>query len=54
MTDDIIHVVLDLLSIKTTDYDSSKSVINDDFDVNRPRIFAGCIYDKDTGLNALR
>ena len=50
MTDDMIHVVLDLLDIETEDYDPRKSVINDAFDEMRERVFEGKIYDKARGL----
>ncbi len=50
MTDDMIHVILDLLDIETEDYDPRKSVINDAFDETRERISEGKIYDKARGL----
>ena len=54
MTDDLIHTLLDLLSIETNEYDPKKSIINPEFDASRPRTHAGrFIYDKETGLNAI-
>ena len=46
MTDDMIHSLLDLMSIKTTSYEPSKSIFNDNFDETRPRIYNGKIYTK--------
>lgn len=54
MTDDFIHTLLDIMSIETPEYDPARSIINESFDVTRPRIYSGHIYDKDTGLNALQ
>ena len=54
MTDDMLHTLLDILSIETDEYDPKKSIINPEFDASRPRIHAGrFIYNKDTGLNAI-
>ena len=54
MTDDFIHTLLDIMSIETPEYDPARSIINASFDVTRPRIYSGHIYDKDTGLHALQ
>ena len=45
MTDDMIHTVLDLADIKTTEYDPAKSIVNPAFDASRPRIFNDLNYD---------
>ena len=50
MTDDMIHTVLDIMSIETPEYDPAKSIINASFDVTRKRIYAGHVYDKEKGL----
>ncbi len=47
MTDDMIHTVLDISDIKTADFDPTKSIINADFNAERPRIFDGMDYDKE-------
>ncbi|WP_229711463.1 phosphoethanolamine transferase [Pectinatus frisingensis] len=47
MTDDMIHTVLDIADIKTTEYDPAKSVINPAFDASRPRMVQGRNYDTD-------
>jgi heptose-I-phosphate ethanolaminephosphotransferase len=44
MTDDMIHVILDMLQIETLDYDRTKSVINNDYDDSRKRVFDGMEY----------
>ncbi len=44
MIDDIIHVVLDLSDIKTTEYDASRSVINDAY-IQRERVINGTKYE---------
>lgn len=54
MTDDIIHALLDIMSIETPEYDPAKSIINESFDITRSRITEGYIYDKDTGVHALQ
>ncbi len=46
MTDDMIHVLLDIMKIETKDFDPTKSVINDQFDTSRVRIYAGKEYKK--------
>ncbi|MBP2631293.1 MAG: putative rane-associated, metal-dependent hydrolase [Firmicutes bacterium] len=45
MTDDMIHTVLDLTDIKTADYEAKRSIINDQFDSTRKRIFNKKDYD---------
>ena len=50
MTDDMIHVILDIMQIETKDYDASKSIINDKFDMSRQRICSGKVYHKETGI----
>ena len=50
MTDDMIHTVLDIMQIETHGYDPAKSIINASFDITRPRIYSGHIYDKEKGL----
>lgn len=54
MTDDMIHTLLDIMSIETPEYDPARSVINPSFDITRPRIYFGHLYTKDDGLNALQ
>lgn len=41
MTDDIIHTILDIMSIETSDYDPAKSVINPLYNSKRKRILLG-------------
>lgn len=45
MTDDMIHVILDIMQIETEDYAPSKSVINDGFMVTK-RTYNGKTYEK--------
>lgn len=45
MTDDMIHTVLDLMEIKTADYDPARSIVNEQFDPTRKRIFNNKDYD---------
>ena len=47
MTDDMIHVLLDIMEIETKDYDPAKSVINEQFDTSRIRIYGGKEYKKE-------
>ena len=47
MTDDMIHTFLDLMDIKTPDYNSGRSIINENFDITRKRIFNERDYDKE-------
>ncbi len=46
MTDDMIHVLLDIMEIETKDYNPARSVINEQFDTSRIRIYAGKEYKK--------
>ena len=46
MTDDMIHVILDIMSIETEDYRPELSVINNSFDAGRTRIYSGRRYTK--------
>lgn len=50
MTDDMIHAILDLMQVETTEYDSSKSIFNDNFAEQRERIYNDKIYKKDWRL----
>ena len=50
MTDDMIHLILDILKIETEDYDPVKSLINDNYDESRERVYSGHVYDKEHGL----
>lgn len=45
MTDDMIHTLLDILDIRTPEYNPAKSVINPAFATNRKRIVRGRDYD---------
>lgn len=45
MTDDMIHTLLDILNIRTPEFDPAKSVINPAFDAGRPRMVRGRNYD---------
>lgn len=47
MTDDFIHTMLDLMQIETKDYDATRSLINENFNPRRKRIFDGMDYDKE-------
>ena len=47
MTDDMIHTVLDIVDIQTSDYDATRSIINPNFDATRPRIFDNKDYDRE-------
>ena len=42
-TDDLMHTMFDILGIRTTHYDASRSVINDEF-IERDRIYGGIPY----------
>ena len=52
MTDDMIHVLLDILSIETKDYEPSKSVINKEYEPSE-RIYNGMRYMKTGDETAL-
>ena len=45
MTDDMIHTVMDLADIKTAEFNPAKSIVNDNFDASRVRMFDGMNYD---------
>lgn len=45
MTDDLIHTILDISNIKTLEYDETRSIINERFNIFRKRIFSGKEYD---------
>lgn len=45
-TDFLIHALLDLMDIRTTSFDATKSVINEQFDSTQPRIYNGTPYTK--------
>lgn len=45
MTDDMIHTIMDLLGIKTAEFNPAKSVINSSFDAGRQRLVRGKDYD---------
>ena len=45
MTDDMIHTVMDLADIKTDEFNPARSIVNDNFNAQRPRIFDGMDYD---------
>lgn len=45
-TDDMIHVLLDIMSIKTETYDATRSVISDEY-LSRTRIYGGKEYKKE-------
>ncbi len=54
-TDYLIHALLELMDIRTTSFDAIKSIINDNFDSTRPRIYNGKPYIKNIGrLNYVR
>lgn len=46
MTDDLIHTLLDVLDIRTPEYDPTKSVVNPAYKEKRPRIVQGRDYDR--------
>ena len=47
MTDDLIHTLLDIMSIQTPEYEPTRSVINDAYDSSRQRMFLDKNYDLD-------
>lgn len=47
MTDDMIHTVLDLVDVETEDYEPDRSIVNEDFDSQRVRMFDGADYDRE-------
>lgn len=47
MTDDMIHILLDLTGVATDEYDPGRSIIHPDFRADRPRIFNDKVYRRD-------
>lgn len=47
MTDDMIHTLLDLLGIRTPEYNATKSLINPAYNAHRARIVQGMDYDRE-------
>lgn len=47
MTDDLLHTMLDIMSIKTPEYQPERSIINPAFDAQRKRMFLQRDYDLD-------
>lgn len=45
MTDDLIHTILDIADIKTSEFDETRSIINKNFNDKRKRITGGKDYD---------
>ncbi len=45
MTDDLIHTILDIAEIETKEYDKTRSIINNNFNSKRKRIYSGKEYD---------
>lgn len=45
MTDDLIHLILDLVDVRVEEYDSTRSIINSGYNEKRPRIICGYDYD---------
>ena len=45
-TDLIIYTILDLMDIHTENFDAAKSIVNEKFDKNRPRIYNNKPYNK--------
>lgn len=48
-TDYLIHALLEFMDIRTTSFDPIKSIINDNFDSTRPRLYNGKPYVKNVG-----
>ncbi|WP_294157847.1 phosphoethanolamine transferase [uncultured Selenomonas sp.] len=46
MTDDMIHSLLDMMHVETTEYRPECSIFNEKFDASRDRIYAGKVYRK--------
>ena len=47
MTDDIIHLMLDILNIKTVEYQETRSLISPYYNQDRKRMFLGKDYDEE-------
>ena len=45
MTDDLIHTILDIADIKTSEFDETRSIVNKNFNDKRKRIIGGKDYD---------
>ena len=45
MTDDLIHTILEIADIKTSEFDETRSIINKNFNDKRKRITGGKDYD---------
>lgn len=45
MTDDLIHTILDIAEIETEEFDETRSIINENFNSSRKRIFSEKNYD---------
>ena len=45
MTDDLIHTILDIMQIKTPEYQETRSLINPYYNQERARIFLDKNYD---------
>ena len=45
MTDDLIHTILEIADIKTSEFDETRSVINKNFNDKRKRVTGGKDYD---------
>jgi len=52
-TDDMIHVLLDFMSVETVDYDPTKSVINSAWQASE-RIFSDRVYEKNGQESSLQ
>ena len=50
MSDDMIYFLMDMLKIETADFDSTLSPLEENYKIDRPRIFSGKNYDKEHGL----
>ncbi len=46
MTDDLIHTMLDIMSIETPEYEPTRSIINENYNVRRKRMFLDKDYDE--------
>lgn len=51
MTDDMIHLLMDMLKVETADFDARLSPLNPNYNSERQRIYGGKIYDKGNGLH---
>lgn len=53
MTDDIIHVILDIMSVTTHEYDPARSVINEQYNAERKRCIGGRRYVRNNGKGSI-